>query len=83
MSCTSKPNFHITLYQPGTLDQLQLNPHNHVLDLCDFCKTLFVSLLERMSSTLSATIPLGLGLYTYSFSKAENDYSIPTLVVEL
>jgi hypothetical protein len=59
MSCTSKPNFHITLYQPGTLAQLQLNLHNHVLVLCAFCKALFVSLPESMTSTFSATVPSG------------------------
>jgi hypothetical protein len=83
MSFTSKPNFHITLYQPGTLAQLQLNLHNHVLALCAFYKSLSISLPESMSSALSATVPLGLGFCTYSCSEAENDCSILTVVIEL
>jgi hypothetical protein len=66
MYCTLKENFHITLYQTSTLSQLQLNMHNHVLALCVFYKALSVSLPESMSYTLSATVPLGLGLCTYS-----------------
>jgi hypothetical protein len=54
-----KPNFHITLYQSGTLAQLQLNLHNHVLALCALYKALSVSLPESMSSPLSATVPSG------------------------
>jgi hypothetical protein len=45
------------IVQHGTLSQLQLNLHNHVLVLCAFCKALFVSLLKSMSSTFSATVP--------------------------
>jgi hypothetical protein len=56
-----KPNFHITLYQTGTLAQLQLNMRNHVLALCAFYKELSISLPESMSSTLSTTVPYGTG----------------------
>jgi hypothetical protein len=55
-----KSIFLITLYQFGTLAQLQLNLHNHVLPLCAFCKALSGSLIESMSSTLSSTVPSGI-----------------------
>ena len=44
----------------GTLAQLQLNLHNHVLALCTFYQALSVSLYWSMSSTLSATVPYGI-----------------------
>ena len=56
-----KPNFIITLYQSGTLAQLQLNLHNHVLALCALYKALSISLPESMSSPLSTTVPFGIG----------------------
>jgi hypothetical protein len=49
-----------TLYQYGTLSQLQLNLHNHVLDLCALCKELFVSLPGSMPCTLSSNVPSGI-----------------------
>jgi hypothetical protein len=56
-----KSNFHITLYQPGILARLQLNLHNHVLDLCAFYKALSVSLPKSMSSPLSSSVLSGTG----------------------
>ena len=59
LSSIFKSNFLITLYHSGTLAQLQLNLHNHVLALCAFCKALSVSLSGSMSSTLSSIVPSG------------------------
>jgi hypothetical protein len=78
-----KPIFHIILYQYGTLTQLQLNLHNHMLALCTFCKALSDSLLESMSSHLSATILLEVGFCTCICYEVENGFSILTMTVEI
>jgi hypothetical protein len=84
------------LYQSGTLAQLQLNLHNYVLALCALCKSLFVSLSESMSYTLSSTVPSGIwdsvptvvlrlrmtALFSLWLLKSESNssYSITTIV---